>query len=400
MGSIGQDHQSMLPPYTAHDPSAMDVQGTLDLGDGSRKRCASSMAGDRALKTMKLEPQDDAPLHITPTTANPLHIHSPTYPTMPPFLPSDPPSAPPSRPSSTTGLRTHHSFNPVQQQQQYSFNFPEMDLTSPTTLQQTDFTALTRGSSSTTPTHTVGPPLPSPSLTRMPWSDGPATFPSRQHQHSASGSSLSGNGVNLPGLGPSSASIPPFTAPGAFGAAPPPPLSQQRPGTNMNGVPISPTTSRPVGRLSRSGSMTGNAGNPFAFGLPEVVPQDNYGISYNRPSTAISAPQSPASSPEEEYDWEGFESDMGGDQSQSHSPSASGMRGRSNGDGTGSGGRPSTGHHNHALPSQSSGDNAGGTSSSHGNEVPQEYRSEVDRVFFEFLSSTCSNCECSIHYRG
>lgn len=28
-----------------------------------------------------------------------------------------------------------------------------------------------------------------------------------------------------------------------------------------------------------------------------------------------------------------------------------------------------------------------------GNEVPQEYRSEVDRIFFEFLEAICSNCE-------
>ena len=34
--------------------------------------------------------------------------------------------------------------------------------------------------------------------------------------------------------------------------------------------------------------------------------------------------------------------------------------------------------------------NEGGTSG-HGNEVPQEYRSDVERIFFEFLNSICSN---------
>lgn len=41
--------------------------------------------------------------------------------------------------------------------------------------------------------------------------------------------------------------------------------------------------------------------------------------------------------------------------------------------------------------SRTSPSNEGGSSSSHGNEVPQEYRSEVERIFFDFLDSICSN---------
>jgi hypothetical protein len=131
--------------------------------------------------------------------------------------------------------------------------------------------------------------------------------------------------------------------------------------------------------------MTGTSVNQFAFGPPDVVPQDPYG-SYSRAATGFSTPQSPVSSPEEEYndfDQE-FESDAAG------SPSASTfLRGRNDADCS----RPTTGHHTHQLESQSSGENITNTSSSHGNEVPQEYRAEVDRVFFEFLESTCSNLD-------
>lgn len=38
---------------------------------------------------------------------------------------------------------------------------------------------------------------------------------------------------------------------------------------------------------------------------------------------------------------------------------------------------------------------AEGGASGHGNEVPQEYRAEVERIFFEFLNSICSNRKSS-----
>lgn len=363
----------------------MDMQGIVDSGEGSRKRCASSMSGDRVIKAMKLEPQDDVPLHMGTSSANPLQLHASTYPSMPPFMPSNPPSAPPSRPSSAAGL-PRHPFNPVLQQQPQSFSFQTLDLTSPTPLHHPDYTGLPHGSASTTPTRTAGPTFPSAPVTRASWSDGSTTFPHRQHQHTTSGSSLN-SGINLHGLGPSSAPIP-FTTPGTFGSAPGNQLSQQRPANGMNGVSISPTANRPLGRLSRSGSMNDSPSNQFAFGLSEVVQQDPYGMSYTRPTTAISTPQSPVSSPGEEYDYDQAFGSEAGDQSQSHSPA--GQRGRS---GTDGGSRPTAGHHKHHLPSQSSTENIAQTSGGHGNEVPQEYRSEVDRVFFEFLEATCSNCQ-------
>lgn len=384
--SIGQEHQSLnISSYSSHlaptDLNAMDIQ-SMDMGDGSRKRCASSMAGgDRAIKAMKMEPQEETPLHVT-STATKTHLQtSSAYGSI---LPSNPSSTPASRPPSSGGLPSHHAFNPVLPQQSHPFAFQNLELTSPNTLQHPDFSGLSR-CSSTTPTHTGGPPFPSPPEPRMSWSDNAANFPQRQHQHTNSGSSLNGLncGLNLH-LGPSSAAMP-FTSPGTYG---PPPASQPRSGTGMNGVSITSTSSRPVGRLSRSGSITGSTVNQFAFSLPDPVPQDSYGSNYSRSGTALSTPQSPVSSPEEEFDFfDEFESDAPG------SPSAS-ARGRKDADGgLSSGSRPATGHHNHRLQSQSSGENITGTSSSHGNEVPQEYRAEVDRVFFEFLESICSNCK-------
>ena len=38
--------------------------------------------------------------------------------------------------------------------------------------------------------------------------------------------------------------------------------------------------------------------------------------------------------------------------------------------------------------------------SGHANEVPQEYRAEVERIFFEFLTKTCSNRESLPLYLG
>lgn len=374
-GNMRQEHHVIaLPAYTSH-LAHKDMQGVLDSGDGSRKRCASSMAGDRVIKSMKLEPQEDVPLHIPQTSASTLHLHQSTsYPTMPPFIPSNPSSSSPSRPVSPVGLSSH-TFPPVLQPQPHAFTYGDLDLTSSAALSQSEYS-----STSSTPTHTA-PVFPPPPVNRMSWSDGPATF--QRHHHTSSGSSL----VGLHGLGLSSSAIP-FTAPGAFGSAPNAHLSQQRAGNGTNGVPISPSSSRPIGRLSRSGSVSGGSGNPFAFNHPEHHTQEPYASSYARSTTTISAPETPVSSPEAEQ----YESDMTGDYPRSQSPSGtSASRGRS--DSQADMNRPSTGHHSHNLTSQSSPDGPGSASSTNGNEVPQEYRSEVDRIFFEFLGSICSNCE-------
>ena len=37
------------------------------------------------------------------------------------------------------------------------------------------------------------------------------------------------------------------------------------------------------------------------------------------------------------------------------------------------------------------------TSTTDANEIPAEYKADVDRIFFDFLSSICSNCEFPLY---
>ncbi|TDL21586.1 hypothetical protein BD410DRAFT_297412 [Rickenella mellea] len=127
----------ILAQPTASIPTAMDTMGSLDPGDMTRKRCASSMAADsRVQKALKLEPSEDddvMPLSqlmppmsmLLPSSADnnstassvsaavaggvmggagsavqPIVVQS--IPVLPPLV-STPPSAPPSRPGSRGG---------------------------------------------------------------------------------------------------------------------------------------------------------------------------------------------------------------------------------------------------------------------------------------------------------
>ncbi|KAF7969280.1 hypothetical protein HWV62_27811 [Athelia sp. TMB] len=378
-GGVSHEHHSLtLPAYTSHLHPKDEMQGVLDSGDGSRKRCASSMAGDRVVKSLKLEPQDDIPLHGPSTQANGSHMpSSSSYPSMPPFNSSaSSSSSSTSRPGSPT-----HAFDSVVQPKPHSFNFGDIDLTSPTSMNHSDFNVVSKGSSASTPTH-AATVFPSPPANRISWSDGHTGFPSRHH-HTSSGSSIS-NGVGLHGPGSSSAALP-FTAPGAFGSAPNAHHTQQRSSAGLNGVSISPTSTRPIGRLSRSGSVSGAVANPFAFGQADIHAQEAYTGNYVRPSNVISTPHTPASSPEADDD---YESNMVEDHPRSQSPSgASSSRGRR--DSRADMSRPVLQHNAHS----SAEGNGGGVNS--GNEVPQEYRGEVDRIFFEFLEAICSNLDAT-----
>lgn len=118
--------QQQTPPSLNNLPSggSMDPNTMSDSSESSRKRCASSVAGDRVVKSMKLEPQDEAPpLQISSSTGVPPPMHpsthfSYTYPlsSVPPSLTSvaDMSAVPPplssagtlssSRPPSSNGL--------------------------------------------------------------------------------------------------------------------------------------------------------------------------------------------------------------------------------------------------------------------------------------------------------
>jgi hypothetical protein len=335
------------------DLSVVDPQMLSDTSDLSRKRCASSMAGNRVIKSLKMEPQED-PLHIMPQS-------------LVPFVPANPPPEPASRPTSSAGL-PQSAFNVLSTTSGMAFSAPA---TPPTTA--ADFVSVSPLST------TVVHPGHFPASVQSSWSDGTATIPPRTHQHSLSASSLT-TGISFQSIPSTSTGLSPlpFSSTGSFATA----SSYSRPAT-VAGAGISP----PIGRVSRSGSFTNN--NTFAFGLPDV-PSATGALDFLQPSFSTSvaklAAHSPTSSQEGEND---FESD-GGDCSQSESPeSSSGNNPRFSTQTQVS--RPGTIHNSRssALLTQNSMENL--TSSNHANEVPQEYRAEVDRIFFDFLNNVCSH---------
>lgn len=340
---------------TAADIDAMDVQSS-DISDTSRKRCASSMAGDRVIKAPKREPQEDTPLHIIPPPGS----------SQPPFSSAAVPSVSSyvsanSQPDSASRSGGQSGFGLIPQQPSAAamgFPMPVSSAAPPST----EFI-------SSSPLSTTMPHFPPPPV-RSSWSDGAATLP-HHHQHSLSGSSLNG-AINFP-LGPL-----PLPTTGTFPSS----SSQPRPLTNT-ATGITP----PIGRVSRSGSFTTSNVNPYALGISEITTSNALDFLHSaQPPTAQSlGSHSPTSSHEGEHD----ESDIG---SHSHSPAeSSGARTihHSSSSHTFTGHDPRPG----PLVSRQSAENLPPTSMpGHNNEVPQEYRAEVDRIFFDFLNSICSNC--------
>lgn len=139
-------------------------------------------------------------------------------------------------------------------------------------------------------------------------------------------------------------------------------------------------------RISRSGSMSNQqAPDPFAFGLHDIHSHDDWSEYRSRPTTAISLGPNGDSSPDSYLDdddcdgpseYTGFRARVGSMDNAYSRPGTSSRRG--------------------TLTSQPSMENFGLLSAGHGNEVPQEYRAEVDRIFFEFLNRTCSNRRSSM----
>ena len=349
------------------DLSVLDSQIISDTSDLSRKRCASSMAGDRVIKALKMEPQEDA-LHIMPQpVATPPSFPPSTVASLVPFAPPNP--EPASRPTSSAGL-PQTAFNVLAQ----TPPLPGMTFPTPAT-----------SASATSPDFVSASPLSStvvhqshfPPSVRSTWSDGTTTISQRTHQHSLSSSSLT-TGISFQSISNTNTGLSPlpFSSTGSFATA----SSLSRPVT-VGGAGISP----PIGRVSRSGSFTNN--NTFAFGLPEVPPVTG-ALDFLQPSLSTSATKlvahSPTSSQEGDID---FDSD-GGDCSQSPE-SSSGHNPRISTQAQVS--RPVTFHNSrsNALPTRQSMENL--ATSNHANEVPQEYRAEVDRIFFEFLNNVCSN---------
>ncbi|KAG7447961.1 uncharacterized protein BT62DRAFT_744702 [Guyanagaster necrorhizus] len=150
-------------------------------------------------------------------------------------------------------------------------------------------------------------------------------------------------------------------------------------------VPPYPGASAPVGRMTRSGSIGGAFGTPFPsfdyakhFGgdtwptapvqdaFPVLPPLKRSGNSYDSslPTTSHFARRGSHGSHTREYDEAPEDEDGDDDDSEELSP-------------------PSNNHHLTSPDHTTSSD------------VPQEYRSEVDRIFFEYLNRICSNLDAT-----
>ena len=370
--TAAQDAGSAVPHFSPGlaDASVVDAQIIPDTSDLSRKRCASSMAGDRVIKAPKMEPQEDS-LHINPqpVTASPPAFPPGTMSALVPF--ATPNTEPASRPTSSAGL-PQTAFNVLPT----TPSIPGIAYSTPTTSAPTTAPDFVSASPLST---TVVHPTHFPPSVRSTWTDGTATIPPRTHQHSLSASSLT-TGIGFQSIPNATTGLSPLPfSSTTFATA----CSLSRPAP-IGGSGISP----PIGRVSRSGSFTNNSS--FTFGLPEV-PSVSGALDFLQASistpTGKPASYSPTSSQEGEYD---CDSD-GGEGSQSQSPeSFSGNNPRISTQAQVS--RPATIHNSHsnALLTQQSTENLA-ASSNHANEVPQEYRAEVDRIFFDFLNNICSN---------
>lgn len=325
--------QSESSPPHLTDANAMDVHG-LDSIDLSRKRCASAVTatdGDRVVKAMKREPQ---PVKIPspPPAGLASSILPEAKPSPPRMFPFNPGDGVPSfgHSASVSPPSAIHGTNIV-------------DLTD--TASESDF-------GSTSPT--------------FPGTSWPGRPHSLQHRHTLSGGAvLNGmGGMHHHSMGmPGSSNVPlPFTAAGSFGHAP---------------ISLHPQLQR------QTRSMSHNAGgpSPFAFGVPDSGSSSG---SARHSFQDITRPSTSGGRETRHSSQEAVESDSEDDHSPSMSQSASRDQSRSR-PRAGQSSRPST---SHGLSVDGSLGNL-----NHGNEVPQEYRGEVDRIFFEFLNRICSDRE-------
>jgi len=355
------------PPPGATESMECDHNVLDQIADPSRKRCASSLGPERVIKAPKLEPLDD-PLHfiqpsigVTPLLHPLPNVSSVINPTIPPLNPG---------PASTFPFGLSH---PLPDQvpppaaslppSQPASRPPSADSSHPTLTSAGHIPpplVLNQRGSQIPPAPFSSPPVPG-----VAWADTRAPFPGRpHHQHSHSGSSIHSiipmsepQALGYPQIGNGFSSTLPPSHPPPLGH--PPPVMP----ASMVSVP-SPSRSVHAVRPSRSSSLS-NAYLPSTYEVhPGVMP-------------ASSTPQTPiASSPDDECD----ESD-GEDHSQSPPLTTYGKNKRARPDDAGpsSGSRPKNGRR---------------TSTTDANEIPAEYRAEVDRIFFEFLANICSNCGC------
>ena len=373
--STGYSPPDHPPPGTSeamnYDHNVLD-----QIADPSRKRCASSLGPERVIKAPKLEPLDDPPLHSIQPSIGVAPLHP--LPTVSSVVNSTIPALNPGPGSAFPSFTLSHSLpDPVQPPapslppSQPASRPPSSGSNRPSLVSAGHIPpplVLSQSGSSGLPPQIPSAPFSSPPVPTVAWADTRAPFPSRpHHQHSHSGSSIHSiipisdpPSLGYPPVGGSFASTLPPSHPPSL--APPPPVM---PGP-MVPVP-SPPHSAHVVRPSRSSSLS----NVYLPSTYEV---------HSKMILASSRSQTPiASSPEDECD----ESDG---EDRSHSPPSAihgkNKRPRPDDSGPTSGSRPKNGRR---------------TSTTDANEIPAEYKGDVDRIFFDFLSNICSNCGCSLH---
>ncbi|KAI0306326.1 hypothetical protein B0F90DRAFT_1688981 [Multifurca ochricompacta] len=378
------------------DPQSQDGLGPLD--HESRKRCASTMnEDDRVMKAMKMEPTDDIsqpslssfpfPASVGPGSTSVVNSHPAVS------FSSNPPSSPPSRPTSSSGLPLHPQLNLYQRTLPSS-----VPITFPPSLNVAAATVNGHSSSDFTPPTSATHPSVAGHVTPFghppeSWGEYSAPF-APSHRHTLSGSHPNGD-VDMKNIiiGDPSA----FASNSAVFPSPPAAVSL----STSPAATVAPSSLlQSTKRVSRSNSLSNPpSSDPFAFNVPlsEAVIDERaeYFAGASRPDTGFSRSHSPVSSPEDDDE---HDSDTG-------SPGNSRYQGMNGSVGEANhqysrplprralANRASTDNLNTAIGSNGSSSSSG--SNSHSNEVPQEYRAEVDRIFFEFLNKTCSNLDAT-----
>ncbi|THH13942.1 hypothetical protein EW146_g6346, partial [Bondarzewia mesenterica] len=306
--AVGTGSTRASPPTFSSTASSVQLSMTsLPISAVGRGNAARRLwPGDRVIKVLKMEPQEDLPLPGPP--AHPPFSFSSTANVPPPpaiephSMPayhSNSPSAPSSRPTSSAGLSLHHQLNLYQPQQITNplpshYPPPPLNLSSAMSRQSIDFNP-PQSAPPAHASHVSGnmTPFGHPPDSAGPWTSSAAAFPQQRHHHTISGSSLN-NGVGMPDL---MMGFPPGPS---FAAA----ASSQHPSVPIasSGSAISSSLRQDVTRMSRSSSISNPSGDPFAFGLPDGGPIDErMDFRPSRPSTAMS--QSPGES-SQDYDYD------------------------------------------------------------------------------------------------
>ncbi|KAG7092642.1 hypothetical protein E1B28_008982 [Marasmius oreades] len=320
---------------TSIPPSLSHTSASTPPGqESSRKRCASEIDVGRPIKALKAEPQEDL-------------LYNTSQPGVPPKHANTLQSPPPSRPTTPPSVQTAFVFNPVKT--------PPHSQTTPYPPSTPSSQSSYGYNSATVSTPDLTAKVTAPVFPRSAWSESvvPTIGGQSRHSHSLSTGSITTPSSSGAGTGGSS----PVSHTGSTSSASATTAVQTSPSRFSAGV-----NGRINGRMTRSGSIGTLGTHPFTYTYPSPSQlQPVIGSSRldttgggTGPGSASSAPTTAKNSPEETH--EGDDGDDGDDEA-------------------GRGGST------HATGS--------------GSDVPQEYRSEVDRIFFEFLNKICSNLEAT-----